>query len=614
MKVAKAWFYNQKFENIETVTLSPEKKKFLSEMISRNSTAFINKSGMKKEYIGNRTECALLDMVDIWGYDGKKLKNLDHQLYQFAFNSNSKRMTTIYETDFDGLMIYSKGTAEGILHQCEYYLNSLGEKTILSFEKRDEIKQEINKYSSDSLRIIGLAYNICNMQAINEPNISQEIAEKNLIYIGFVGIQDPLRPEARNSVIKVQKAGITVRMVTGDKLETAINIAKQSNILPDSLTSEEIREYVMKGKYFRERAGPLVTIKDENGIITGFKVGNIEEFKEIIKKLRVIARCLPQDKLLLVVGLKELGEVVAVTGDGSNDAAALKQSDIGLAMMSGTQLAKESSDIILLDDNFESVFSTVKWGRNIYASTRKFFLFQMTVNFVAITVSIIGGIFVSSSPLSAVQMLWVNLIMDSFAALTFATEKPSNDNIENKPYGRTENIITVDMMIFMISQSVFQTIILLFIFFYGPIIFNIQPSWDKGNWHIDNRAHSTIFFHVFVMLQIFNEISCRELLLSEINIFKGFFNNWMFIFIFSGTFAIQTLLVQIGGEPFGCSPLPIEYHLIAIAIGISCLLYGTIIRVIITSYRNRKLKKGYHREDFEREIDNDNEFRLLLKN
>ena len=249
-------------------------------------------------------------------------------------------MTTVYEINDNGLVIYTKGAAEIVLGLCEYYLNINGEKILLSPEKRSEFKQAINKYSSESLRTIGFAYKLSGMQGINDEGNAQEAAERGLAYIGFIGIEDPLRPEAKSSVLKVQKAGIIVRMVTGDKLQTAVSIAKQANILPNDLTPEEIGDYVMKGKHFRERVGNLTTIEDEDGKITGFKVGNIENFKEIAFKLRVIARCSPSDKLLLVVGLKELGEVVGVTGDGSNDAAALKQSDIGLAMMSGTQLAK----------------------------------------------------------------------------------------------------------------------------------------------------------------------------------------------------------------------------------------------------------------------------------
>ena len=360
MKVTKVFLFDSEFTNCQNVKLSTDKKKYVAEVISRNTTAFSNKTLEKTEIIGNKTEGAMLELIDSWGFDYRSYRNQDLQMYQFAFNSNSKRMTTVYNSDLEGVSVYSKGAAESILNFCEYYYKPNGEKEKLTQEKRFLIREIIKTYSNQSLRVLGLASIITDMQSLSEKYITQDFFENKMSFIGLVAIEDPLRPEARISVIKTQQAGIIVRMVTGDKLETAISIAKQSNILPDTLSEEETREYVMKGKHFRQRVGGLITLTNEAGKITGFKVGNIEEFKLISEKLRVIARCSPEDKLLLVVGLKELGEVVAVTGDGSNDAAALKQSDIGLAMMSGTQLAKESSDIILLDDNFESVVNSVK--------------------------------------------------------------------------------------------------------------------------------------------------------------------------------------------------------------------------------------------------------------
>ena len=268
----------------------------------------------------------------------------------------------------------------------------------------------------------------------------------------------------------------------------------------------------------------------------------------------------------------------------------------------------------MLDDNFESVMNSVKWGRNIYASTRKFLQFQLTVNIVAICVSIIGGITVESSPLSAVQMLWVNLIMDTFAALALATEAPSKDDVESKPYGRSEKIITQDMIISIVSQSIYQIIILLVILFYGPTLFDIEAGWGNNSWNEDNGLHFTIFFNVFVMLQLFNEIGCRKILLSEINIFKGIFSNWMFIFILCGTFIIQISIVEIGGKPLRCTHLPDKYHLLSIGLGLSCLVYGILLRVIVTWYRRRGAIKSYTKENYNNSEENIKEDALLLDN
>jgi P-type Ca2+ transporter type 2B len=596
MKATQFMLYDQDFKENEYYTLSQHKRKLVAEVISRNTTAFVNKVSGKIELVGNRTEGALLEMIESWGFDYHTYRNLDLQKYQFAFNSNSKRMTTVYETESEGLIVYTKGAAESILELCDLYLNSSGDKEKLTHEKRVEIRHKINSYSSKSLRVLGLSYKVACLQSLNEYNFNQETIESKMIFIGFVGISDPIRPEARSSVIKVQQAGVIVRMVTGDKLETAVSIAKQANIIPEGLSPEEIRECVIKGKHFRERVGGLVTIKNDEGKILGFKTGNLDEFKEIIKKIKVLARCSPEDKLLLVTGLKELGEVVGVTGDGSNDAAALKQSDIGLAMMSGTQLAKESSDIILLDDNFESVVNSVKWGRNVYASTRKFLQFQITVNIVALVVSIVGCISVKSSPLSAVQMLWVNLIMDSLAALALATEPPSESLFNTKPYGRSEKMVNSDMHITMCTQALYQITVLLVILYLGPIIFEIEPGWGNSDWSEDNGKHFTIFFHAFVMLQLFNEINCRKIALSEINVFKGFFINWIFIGILIITFCVQFVMIEFGGRPLKCTPLEPKYHILCIGLGALGLVYGIFVRSAVTLYRKKSASKFYPKE------------------
>lgn len=602
MKITKMHMFGRHFDNPEAADLKKYQKKIIAENIARNSTAFITKlAGNKFEIIGNRTEGAMLQLIESWEYNYSSFRDLDLQKYQFAFNSASKTMTTVYDNESGGFAIYCKGAAEKVLGFCKYYLDCSGEKQNLTAEKIQEFNDINIRLSGEKLRVLGLAYRLANMQTIKEP--TQEVIDQELIFIGLVGIEDPIRPEARNCVIKVQEAGVIVRMVTGDNMETAISIAKQSNILPYSLSPEDIQDYAMKGKHFNEAVGGLITLKDENDKIQGFRVGNIEEFKVVIRKLRVIARCSPEDKLLLVVGLKEIGEVVGVTGDGSNDAAALKQSDIGLAMMSGTKLAKESSDIILLDDNFESVLNSVKWGRNVYASTRKFLQFQITVNIVALAVSILGGISVERSPLSALQMLWVNLIMDSLAALALATEPPTNDLFDTKPFGRNENIINFDMYFTIISQSLYQITMLLILLFLGAYILDIEEGWGHDEWTEENGKHFTIFFHSFVMLQLFNEINCRKLTLSDINVFKGFFLNWMFVSIIIGTFIVQVIMVQYGGKALKCSPLFLYEHMICIGIGFSGLLFGILSRLCITGFRQKSFVKSSKRENYDLETE-----------
>ena len=594
MTVTQAYLLGEDYDNPRQININQDMKKIIAEGISRNSTGFLKFKDSGSEIVGNQTEGALLMMIHSWGYDYHTMRNLEYQKIQFAFNSMTKVMTTIYEIDEDVTM-YTKGAGEIVLDKYTSMLLPNSQETLLTHEKKTEIKHIMNKYASNSLRVLGLAMK--NMSGRNlKINIAQEEAEKKMIFIGFVGIEDPLRPEARQSVIKAQTAGVIVRMVTGDKLQTAISVARNANIISEDIPDDEIQNYVIKGKKFRESVGGLITdITD--GKVSGFRVGNMEKFKEIIGNIRVLARCSPDDKLLMVIGLREMGEVVGVTGDGSNDAPALKQSDIGLAMISGTQLAKESSDIILLDDNFESVLNSIKWGRNVYCSIRKFLQFQLTVNIVALIMSIIGALTVEDSPLSAVQMLWVNLIMDALAALALATDSPTDDLFNSKPFGRTEPIITKNMYINISTQATYQIIVLMFVLYFTPRLLSIEESWGDRQWTQENGKHFTIFFHTFVMLQLFNEINCKKLELTEWNVFKGFCANQMFVGILIITFIIQILFIEIGGEMMKCSNLTLSEHLFCMLFGVIGLVTAIIVRIFGGYLMKKKIKKAKKDDD-----------------
>ena len=584
MNVTKAWLFGEEFDNPATAAIPHDMKKILAESISRNSTGFLRAKDSTVEVVGNQTEGALLLLLHKWGLDYHTMRNIDCQKLQFAFNSNSKIMTTVYEADNEAT-VYSKGAGEIILEKCTSIMSITGQESILGAEKKSQIRHLMNKHAGSSLRILGLAIKTMNLRSL-KVSLTQEETEKRLTFIGFVGIEDPLRPEARASVIKAQQAGVVVRMVTGDKLQTALSIARSANIISEDIPDDEVEQYVIKGKKFREQVGGLITDMSD-GKVSGFRVGNMDKFREIIGKIKVLARCSPDDKLLMVIGLKEMGEVVGVTGDGSNDAAALKQSDIGLAMISGTQLAKESSDIILLDDNFESVLNSIKWGRNVYCSIRKFLQFQLTVNIVALIVSIIGALTVEDSPLSTVQMLWVNLIMDALAALALATDSPSPDLLNSKPFGRTEPIITQGMYTNIATQALYQIVVLMLILFAGPSLFHIKSSWGDEDWTQANGKHFTIFFHTFVMLQLFNEINCKHLDMTECNIFQGFFKNKMFVVIFFATFLVQVVFIEVGGEVMKCSNLSLKEHLVCIGIGALGNVVAFVVRVVL-SVRSRK--------------------------
>uniref|UniRef100_A0A672K799 Calcium-transporting ATPase n=1 Tax=Sinocyclocheilus grahami TaxID=75366 RepID=A0A672K799_SINGR len=383
-----------------------------------------------------------------------------------------------------------------------------------------------------------------------------------------------------DAIRKCQRAGITVRMVTGDNLNTARAISTKCGILQpgdDFLCLE--------GKEFNRR------IRNEKGEIEQ------ERIDKIWPKLRVLARSSPTDKHTLVKGIidstvLERRQVVAVTGDGTNDGPALKKADVGFAMgIAGTDVAKEASDIILTDDNFSSIVKAVMWGRNVYDSISKFLQFQLTVNVVAVIVAFTGACITQDSPLKAVQMLWVNLIMDTFASLALATEPPTESLLLRKPYGRNKPLISRTMMKNILGHAVYQLTIIFTLLFAGEKMFDI----DNGRYaplHAPPSEHYTIVFNTFVMMQLFNEINARKIH-GERNVFEGIFNNMIFCSIVFGTFVIQIVIVQFGGKPFSCVGLSIEQWLWCILLGFGCLLWGQIISSIPTS-RLKFLKTAGH--------------------
>jgi Ca2+ transporting ATPase len=381
-------------------------------------------------------------------------------------------------------------------------------------------------------------------------------------------------------------AGINIRMVTGDNLDTAKAIAIDAGIV--SAQDADNKYVCMEGKQFRELCGGLKKLEDPNDEnLVKESISDMHNFKQIAAKLKVLARSTPEDKYMLVTGLKELNAVVAVTGDGTNDAPALKKADVGFAMgITGTEVAKEASDIILLDDNFASIITAIRWGRSIYTNVRKFLQFQLTVNCVAMFIVFLGGVVVSEPPLTAVQMLWVNLIMDTFGALALATEPPASDILDQPPYKRTERIVTPIMWRNIIGQFIFQATVLCIFLFAGKSMFGytylesepffkLDPVTDEM-YATEKTEHYTIIFNTFVFMQVFNEINARKIGAREFNIFAGFFNNFLFLGIILATILVQVGLVQYGGQPVRTAPLTPKQHGLCIVIGLFSLIQGKL--------------------------------------
>jgi Ca2+ transporting ATPase len=538
--------------------------------------------------LGNATECALLAMAESMGQESQR--DPAREILIVPFNSKRKYMLTVYSTDDSKKYeIYVKGAPEILLPHCTKIIGKGGIEKPLKDQK--EIESKILRQNARiGYRSLLLAHKTIEAAGFDIEEYQNEDSyaklEEGLTLIAIVGIEDPLREGVKESVEICKQAGITVRMVTGDNMDYARSIAVQCGIITREEmdpTNLEYKEYgCMLGQDFYREVGGIVKMPDpEDSTKIRDRVGSPEKFAQIARELRVLARSQPEHKYLLITGLKEdPRNVVAVTGDGTNDAPALKKADIGLAMgITGTEVAKEASKIILLDDNFSSIVTALKWGRNIYLCVRKFLQFQLTVNVVALAVAVVSGFahFVVP-PINAIQMLWVNIIMDSFAALALATEPPSEKLLLERPYGKNESILTKSMLRNIVCVAIYQIAVLLAVMFTKPeFILRATPSDDKDF----SKLLNTMIFHTFVLMQIFNEIACRRIKSNEFCIVEDFFNNWRFIVIMVITLAVQVLLVQSGVRGINTVALNLEQHGMCVALSFGVIIWGLISKALV---------------------------------
>eukprot|EP00124_Ichthyophonus_hoferi_P002703 Ihof_evm4s196 gene=Ihof_evmTU4s196 len=513
--------------------------------LSVNSTA--SQIEGQTTYMGSKTEGALLDMVQILGVDYKAIRSTEDIVCMFPFSSNTKQMSTLVRINATTLRHYVKGAPENLIANDEYYIDSKGTVKPMTGEIRAALLREVQFMSQDALRTMAFSY-------VDIPDcvIPDSPPTNRSVHIGLVGIEDPIRPEVPAAVRTCQKAGIMVRMVTGDNLETAISVATRCGIYDENRGG-----LAMEGREFR-------AITDQH------------RREQVVFRLQVLARSSPLDKQMLVQTLMDMGEVVAVTGDGTNDGPALKLAHVGFSMgLTGTEVAKEASDIVLMDDNFSSIVKAVMWGRNVFDSIKKFIQFQLTVNVVAVSLAFVGSIThdQGESPLKPVQLLWVNLIMDSMAALALATERPTEKLLKRLPLGKRAPLITTTMWLHIIGQSVLQCIIL-GIMLYRPGCIGLE-SLSKG--------HLTMFFNTFVFLQIFNEFNARKLH-GELNVFEGLDRSPLFAAVITFTLVIQYLMVQYGGDFIGCQALTFHQWMVCIGIASLTLPVGLFIRTLPPLY------------------------------
>ncbi|RDX75659.1 putative calcium-transporting ATPase 11, plasma membrane-type, partial [Mucuna pruriens] len=518
----------------------------LLQAIFQNTSAEVVKDKDGKDTIlGTPTESALLEFGCLLGADfDAYAQRREYKILKVEpFNSVRKKMSVLVGLPDGGVRAFCKGASEIILKMCDKIIDCNGEVVDLPEDQANNVSDVINGFASEALRTLCLAF-----KEINETHGETNIPDSGYTLIALVGIKDPVRPGVKEAVQTCIAAGITVRMVTGDNINTAIAIAKECGLLTEG-------GLAIEGPDFRDLPP--------------------EQMKDVIPRIQVMARSLPLDKHKLVTNLRNMfHEVVAVTGDGTNDAPALREADIGLAMgIAGTEVAKENADVIIMDDNFTTIVNVVKWGR----------AFQLTVNVVALVINFFSACITGSAPLTAVQLLWVNLIMDTLGALALATEPPNDGLLKRPPVARGANFITKPMWRNIIGQSIYQLIILAILNFDGKSLLGISGS-DA------TKVLNTLIFNSFVFCQVFNEINSRDI--EKINVFRGMFGSWIFLLIIFATVVFQVVIVEFLGTFASTVPLNWQLWLLSVLIGAVSMPIAAIVKCIPIERRDNS--KQHH--------------------
>lgn len=560
--------------------LSSTVKNLLLQSAAINSTAFEGEENGQITFIGSKTETAILTLAREQLGMGPVAEERDgvEVVQLIPFDSDRKCMGAVVRLASGSYRLLVKGAAEILLSKATRELVDVSgaalEERELTGAGKEYISSKIGEFASDSLRTIAMLYKDfqqwppAGARTLEEDRsmaVFEDVFE-NMTFLCVVGIQDPLRNGVSKAVKRCQDTGIVVRMVTGDNMTTASAIAKQCGIKTDD-------GLVMEGPKFRQLSD--------------------EDMDKILPRLQVLARSSPDDKRILVARLKHLGETVAVTGDGTNDGPALKIADVGFSMgIAGTEVAKEASAIILLDDNFSSIVSAIMWGRSVNDAVAKFLQFQITVNITAVILAFVSAV---SSPdmhsvLSAVQLLWVNLIMDTFAALALATDPPTEKILDRKPAPKRAPLITTNMWKMIIGQAIYQLIVTFVLYFAGFSILGysdqVKNAPEGKRDALSELLHlqlNTIVFNTFVWMQIFNEFNNRRLD-NKFNIFEGIHRNYFFIGINAIMIGGQVMIIFIGGRAFEIKRIDGIQWAISIGCALPCLLWAVLLRTIPDKY------------------------------
>ncbi|MCC8016467.1 MAG: calcium-translocating P-type ATPase, PMCA-type, partial [Clostridiales bacterium] len=520
-------FYNNKYiEN--TSELSSD---YLIHNICLNTTADISETG---DFIGNPTECAMLNFYEqsearrISGKTYHDERNEHDIVCSFPFSSELKHMTTISKVNGD-VIAYVKGSPEHVLKMCR-----------IDESERNKIEKYILKSEEKAMRVIAFAHKkLPEIKNFKDESNHCEM-ESNMVFDGFVAISDPLRKDVYDAVKSCKHAGISLKILTGDNIVTASSIANELHLLDNGGLAVEANE--------------IENMSDD-------------ELSERLPKISVIARSTPTVKMRIVKLLKQSGNVVAVTGDGINDAPALKNADVGIAMgISGTEVSKEASDIVLLDDSFATIVKAVEWGRNIYENFKRFISFQLTVNLASVVVVFVSILLGLKAPFNALELLWINIIMDGPPALTLGLE-PNYSNLMNRlPVKRNESIISKAMFGRISAAGIYMSVI-----FLCQYLFNFLNAAD-GEQH-------TVLFTLFVLFQLFNAFNCREL--NSESIFKNFFKNKLMLLVVWCTFILQICIIQFGGAFFGTVPLGLTMWIKLFLLSLSIIILTELVKLVI---------------------------------
>lgn len=517
----------------------------LRELFAANATANLSFADDTPSPIGNPTECALLLWLHAQQNDYQSLRSAFTQQQQWTFSTERKMMGTQGLSAVTGeTVLYIKGAPEIILHRCSAEITSTGVKP-LSDERRKTLLAELKNFQQRGMRTLGFAF---KSDAADHTGKDLNEVASELVWLAFAAIADPVRPDVPQAVKSCQKAGIQIKMVTGDNAETAREIARQAGLWDGA---------------------------SGDAVITGpeFAALGEEAALEAAKRIAVMARARPDDKLRLVRLLKSIHHVVAVTGDGTNDAPALNYADVGISMgKTGTSAAKEASDIILLDDAFTSIETAVMWGRSLYQNIRRFIVFQLIINVTALSLAISGPFIGIELPLTVMQMLWVNLIMDTFAALALATEPARLSVMSDLPRRKTDFIISKPMMIQILGTGA-----LFVAFFIGMIL------WMKHDGDFSPKE-LTVFFSIFVFLQFWNLFNARAMGAMQ-SAFSGLKNNPAFALIAAAIAVGQILIVQFGGRFFRTVPLSAQEWAIIITATSAVLWFGEGYRFLLRTFK-----------------------------